>query len=128
MQHLESIEHIQVILDEQIPNFDLQLDAETSSKIESLVRASISAKALRSRQEDRYASLAIAELLESPRGLTVAELLGVTESNNILSLISRIRKHLKSDNIYTLRKTGRKGDSRYMLIRRVSDNDPLSDL
>jgi len=88
-----------------------ELTPENQAVIQSIIDTAVMAKKLKGpKGPSKFVLQAIEALSDSPAGLTARELLLASDSDNIVSLLSQIRKQLKRDNIYTLAKKG-KGDN-----------------
>jgi|19_taG_2_1085344.scaffolds.fasta_scaffold53271_3 hypothetical protein len=107
---------IPIILDEKPSIIVSEVSGHVDTVINAIVQQSVEAnKATLAKKNAKAASekltfAAITELLENPQGVSRSDLLAVSESENIISIVLRIRNKLKKDSIYTLQKRG-KGDS-----------------
>jgi len=110
------VQKIQIILDENPSIVVPEIVGEIETVIESVVQQATEAnKATLAKKSAKAAAnrltlAAIVELLENPQGVSRADLLAASESENIISIVLRIRNELKKAAIYTLQKSG-KGDS-----------------
>jgi len=104
--------HIPIQLIEEPPIPNPQLTDDNIDTIKSILSKAVEAQKARQQKNnektaaDKGTEAAIAELLESPEGVSRANLLAASESENIISLVIRIRNRLKKDNLYTLTKSG----------------------
>jgi hypothetical protein len=112
---------IQIVLDENPVIPEPEFPAQVTDAIKSVIGKAVEAKRTRETKKNiksaaaRLTQSAIAELLENPDGVARSDLLAVAESDNIISLVIRIRNQLKRDKIYTLVKKGKSNSTIYFL-------------
>lgn len=124
------MEKILIQLDEDPTIATEPLGEGNTTLIKSIIDSALEAKQARSKPaktpDDRLTNMAIAALLESPDGMSAADLLLASDSDNIISLVLKIRNRLKRDNIYTLEK-GKRDRKPVYIIKMVSDTCPSPD-
>jgi len=114
---------IPIILDENPSIVVPEIKGHIGTVINAIVQQAIEAnKATLAKKNAKAASekftfAAITELLENPQGVSRGDLLAVSESENIISIILRIRNKLKKDAIYTLQKRGKGNSTVYFLTQ-----------
>jgi len=102
---------------------DPEITDDNLNTIRLLLSDAIEAQKIRQHKNDKKLAIdkntisAIAELLENPDGIVRADLLTTAESENIISLVIRIRNRLKKDNLYTLKKRGKGSSTVYYTIK-----------
>jgi len=103
----------------------INLDADISDKVQD-IRSEILKNAKEAKEvkdaKSKEKMLAIREtqnaivaLLESPPGLTKQELLLASDTENLSSIVIRIKNYLKKQNLYTLKKRKRNKITYYYL-------------
>ena len=112
---------IQIVLDENPIIPEPEFSNQVTDVIESVIQKAVEAKETREAKKNiksataRLTQSAIAELLENPDGVPRGDLLAAAESENIISLVIRIRSQLKKDKVYTLVKKGKGNSTIYFL-------------
>jgi len=113
---------IQIVLDENPIIPEPKFSSQVTDAIESVIQKAVEAKNVREAKKNiksattRLTQSAIAELLENPlHGVPRSDLLAAAESDNIISLVIRIRNQLKKDKVYTLTKKGKGNSTIYFL-------------
>ncbi len=100
-----------------------ELTTQNRELIDSLLADSKAAKVLSDAKKAikqaavRETASAIEALLNDPLGLTKGDLLAVSDSEHLSSIVLRIRNALKEDNVYTLEKRGKKDSTIYYLTK-----------
>ena len=98
------------------PNILSQGNVDAIASIIRAAKAVQSAKQPAKAWADRITNQIIIQLLETPGGLTRRDLLTIAETDNISSIIIRIRNKLRASNQYRLNKNGSGDDTLYFLI------------
>jgi len=117
------MERIPVQLEEQIQFSDHKIPVATLDLIHNIVKSATEAAKLKSHKEKlsdastREIENIIAELLNNPGGLSKHELLACSESDNLSSLVLRIKNYLrKSDYEFILSKRRANSSTVYILM------------
>jgi hypothetical protein len=122
------MDQIPVVLDEQATLPPINIDNSMPLIAATIAQAAVAQKASIERAKTKAASErlllnTISELLQTPQGMSTADLLVASESELVGPLVLKIRNYLKRDNIYTLEKHGN-GRKAIYVIKKASDNTP----
>lgn len=119
-----TFEKMTIILDEKPKVIDVEIaniDEIRQAQVDEIIKRGLAAKQLEQAKAEKKAAKqrqmeqVVIALLRSPDGLTKAEILGETESDNFISALGQIRGYLKHDNLYTLIKKRKAKVTRYLL-------------
>ena len=116
------MERIPIKLREKLSLPHIIISEQAEAALQFIIQKAKEAKEARAsktkKADDRILQSAIAALLESPNGISRTDLLAISESNNLISIVAKLRHYFRVNNIYTLIKRG-SGDSTTYIIEKL---------